>query len=286
MEYTITDENDGVRADRIVKNICSDAGYVFIQKLFRTHKVKVNGKKVVASDRVKTGDKIQIFANISEKVPNVRESSPQLFEKLKNMIIFENDDFFAINKPAGLAVQLGTGLTMCVETFIKAYPDMDCHLVHRLDKDTSGVLLIAKGQQAARKLTQLFRENKIQKTYLAIVDGKIKKAGVINNFLEKGNDEKMHVATKGQKAITNYKPLKSVGYNTMLELKPHTGRKHQLRVHCAEELKAPILGDKKYNKNPQHNKLFLHAYKLQIEDIEITAELPEHFQKMIENQPD
>lgn len=281
MEHKVTEEENGVRADRIIKNICVDADYVFIQKLFRTHKVKVNGKKVTASDRVKTGDKIQIFANISEKAPDVRESSPQLFEKLKSMIIFENDDFFAINKPVGLAVQLGTGLTVCVETFIKEYPGKKCYLVHRLDKDTSGVLLIAKGQQSARELTRLFRENKIQKTYLAIVDGKIKKAGVINGFLEKGNDEKMHVAAGGQKAVTDYKPLQTVGYNTLLELKPHTGRKHQLRVHCAEVLKAPILGDKKYNKNPQYNKLFLHAYKLQIGDVKITAELPEHFRKMI-----
>ena len=282
MEHKITEEENGVRADRIVKNICADAGYVFIQKLFRTHKVKVNGKKVTASDRVNTGDAMQIFANISEKTVPTEQHNQQLFEQLKRMIIFENDDFFAINKPTGLAVQLGTGLTMCVETFIKEYPGKKCYLVHRLDKDTSGVLLIAKGQQSARELTRLFRENKIQKTYLAIVDGKIKKAGVINGFLEKGNDEKMHVAAEGQKAVTNYKPLKSVGYNTLLELKPHTGRKHQLRVHCAEVLKAPILGDKKYNKNPQHNKLFLHAYKLRIEDIEITAELPEHFREMIE----
>ena len=281
MEHKVTEEENGVRADRIVKNICADAGYVFIQKLFRTHKIKVNGKKVAASDRVNAGDIMQIFANISEKTVPTEQRNQQLFEQLKRMIIFENDDFFAINKPAGLAVQLGTGLTMCVETFIKEYPGKKCYLVHRLDKDTSGVLLIAKGQQSARELTRLFRENKIQKTYLAIVDGKIKKAGVINGFLEKGNDEKMHVAAEGQKAVTNYKPLKSVGYNTLLELKPRTGRKHQLRVHCAEALKAPILGDKKYNKNPQYNKLFLHAYKLQIGDVGITAELPEHFRKMI-----
>lgn len=282
MEHIVTNDESDSRIDRVVKNICANGSYAFIQKLFRTHKIKLNGKKVQASCKVQAGDKIQIFANVEEKVEINSVTDDSLLSKLKNMIIFENEDFFAINKPAGLAVQLGSGVSICVETFIKAYPNVKCYLVHRLDKDTSGVLLIAKGQQSARLLTQMFRENKIHKTYLAIVDGKIKTSGTINNYIDKGTDEKMHVSISGVNAITNYKPLKSVGYNTLLELKPVTGRKHQLRVHCTESLKAPIIGDKKYNPNCTEKHLMLHAHKLQINDIEIVADLPNYFKKMVE----
>lgn len=277
MDHIVTDDEAGSRVDRVVRNICANGSYAFIQKLFRMRKIKLNGKRVDASYKVQAGDNIQIFAYVEKRANASSISDENLLSKLKSMIIFENDEFFAINKPAGLAVQLGTGLTICVETFIKAYPEIKCYLVHRLDRDTSGILLIAKGQQSARRLTQLFRENKIHKTYWAVVDGKIKISGTINNYIDKGPDEKMHVATSGVNAITHYKPLKTVGYNTLLELKPITGRKHQLRVHCMESLKAPIIGDKKYNPNCSGKYLMLHAYKLQIGDIEITAELPEYF---------
>jgi 23S rRNA-/tRNA-specific pseudouridylate synthase len=158
--------------------------------------------------------------------------------------------------------------------------------VHRLDRDTSGVLLVSKNQKFARKLTELFRENRIKKTYLAVVDGKISKSGVIDNFLEKsfiGNEEKMRVSDTGQRAVTVYRPLKIMENGTLLELKPSTGRKHQLRAHCAEVLNAPSWGDKKYNQNSRHGELFLHAYKILIDEfgIEITAEIPQHFLEII-----
>jgi 23S rRNA-/tRNA-specific pseudouridylate synthase len=154
--------------------------------------------------------------------------------------------------------------------------------VHRLDRDTSGILLIAKNQNFARKLTELFRENKIKKTYLAAVDGKISHSGTIDNFLIKslfGNLERMNVSKTGQRAVTNYRPLKIIENYTLLELKPKTGRKHQLRVHCADVLRAPILGDIKYNPEPKYPELFLHAYKIFIEDwnIKIVADIPRHF---------
>jgi 23S rRNA pseudouridine955/2504/2580 synthase len=252
--------------------------------LFRLRKIKANGKRISASDRLKAGDVLKVFASLDEVEKDNSQSDPKLFDRLKKMIIYENENLFAINKPTKLAVQLGTNILICVETFIKAYPNCKCHLVHRLDRDTSGVLLVAKNQNYARKLTTLFRENKIKKTYLAIVDGKITKSGTMDTFLEKsfvGNEEKMRVSEFGQRAITAYKPLKSLENAALLELKPSTGRKHQLRVHCAEVLNAPIWGDKKYNKNCRHRELFLHAHKIFIEDlgVEITAEIPRYFQE-------
>ncbi|MDR1982684.1 MAG: RluA family pseudouridine synthase [Holosporaceae bacterium] len=286
MEHTVTNDEANLRVDKIIKNVCGQIGYVFLQKLFRLGKIKVNGKKVAASDRLYPGDLIKIFAKLDE-LPKVKSiPNEKMFDQLRSMIIFENDNFFAINKPTGLAVQLGTKVSVCVETFIKSYPNHTCHLVHRLDKDTSGVLLVAKNLQYARKLTELFRKNRIRKTYIAIVSGKISQAGIMESCLTKsfvGNEEKMRVASSGKKAITFYNPLKELENFTLLELKPTTGRKHQLRVQCAEVLNAPIIGDKKYNRHWRHKELLLHAHKVFLEDwgIEITAEIPKYFYEMI-----
>ncbi|MDR2780903.1 MAG: RluA family pseudouridine synthase [Holosporaceae bacterium] len=267
-----------------MKKLFAGVSYVFLQKLFRLHKIKVNGKKVYASDRLHTNDVITIFADLTEAHKSTPVFNQKLFNELKSMIIYENENFFAINKPTKLAVQLGTKVSTCVETFIKSYPGCECHLVHRLDQDTSGVLLIAKNQKFARKLTEMFRENKIQKTYLAVVDGKISQSGIIDNFLMKsfiGNQERMIVSETGQRAVTAYRPLKVIEDYTLLELKPSTGRKHQLRVHCADVLHAPILGDRKYGSNPRHKDLFLHAHKVVIDDweIDIAADIPPYFFK-------
>ena len=290
MEHFVKQDDVGCRVDRVIKNLFPNVGYVFLQKLFRQGKVKVNNKKVKASQRLEKDDLIQIFSNqlnfSSEILDSPVSSDPKLRKLYEEMLIFENDDFLALNKKSGLAVQLGSKLNFCIETILKNVLE-EYFLVHRLDKDTSGVLLIAKNRNYARKLTQLFRDGKIQKTYWAIVDGKINKSGVIRNFIGKSfvsGEERMAVVEedRGKSAVTEYHPIKKVGYFTLLELKPKTGRKHQLRVHCAEVLKAPILGDKKYNKNLQHKNLFLHAQKLEIPElgIQIEAPLPQHFKEI------
>lgn len=295
IEHIVVDEENGLRADKIVANVFGEVSYTFLQKIFRTKKVKVNGKRAEASDHLSEGDIVQIFANKNsptdlKKANNNESKNRKLLEQFKQMIVFENEDLIAINKPTNLSVQMGSKVKISVETMMKSYRN-DLKLVHRIDKDTSGILLIAKGRLAAQKLTRLFRENKIHKTYLAIVDGKIKTAGMIDNFLQRtivGGEEKIRIALNenGQRTITKYLPRKisdpQFKYYTLLELHPQTGRKHQLRVHCAETLNAPILGDKKYNKNPIHQELFLHAYKVNVEEmkLEITAPLPEYFPKI------
>ena len=294
IEHIVVAEENGLRADKIVANVFGEVSYTFLQKIFRMKRVKVNGKRAKASDHLNKDDVIKIFASKDSptdlnKTNNAEFKNQKLAKEFKQLIIFENEDLIAINKPTNLAVQMGSKVKISVETMMKSYRN-DLKLVHRIDKDTSGILLIAKGRLAAQKLTRLFRENKIHKTYLAIVDGKIKTAGTIDNFLEKsiiGGEEKIRIAINedGLHAITKYFPKKisdpQFKYYTLLELHPQTGRKHQLRVHCAEALHAPILGDKKYNKNSMHRELFLHAYKVDIEEIgvKITAPLPEYFPK-------
>ena len=273
-EFIVTEDQNDSRADKILKEISPNVSYIFLQKIFRTHKVKVNRKKIKASDHLHVGDKIQIFADLFSGAENLvsEKCNPKLFERFKKMIIFENEDLIAINKPAGLAVQPGTKVRISVETMIKAHPNCKCYLVHRLDKETSGTLIIAKNLLTAKKLSEMFRENKIKKTYLAIVDGQILKSGIINAAI--GDDE----------AITKYIPLRNFENYTLLKLNPKTGRKHQLRIHCAKILDAPILGDKKYNLNCLNTKMFLHAYKIYIEEmkLEIISPIPEYFLKIFD----
>ena len=288
-EYFVTQNDEGCRVDRFVRNLFEGVGYVFLQKLFRQGKIKVNEKKAKASQRLNENDRVIIYSNQLMKNSDLSDSEKVVkkdlrLEKLyREMLIFETPDFLALNKKQGLAVQLGSKINFCMETILKNVLNK-YFLVHRLDKDTSGVLLIAKTQKYARVLTQFFRDSKIKKTYWAIVDGKIKKSGVIRDFIGKSfisGEEHMSVTDEenGKAAITKYNPINSVGYFTLLELKPKTGRKHQLRVHCAEVLKAPILGDIKYNKNVQHKNLFLHAKRLTIPELNfsIEAPLPPHF---------
>lgn len=294
IEYKISGDDDGCRVDRIVKRLCNGIGYARLQKIFRVGKIKVNSKKVAPDLRVQVGDVVSIYeVTRSEDQPKTEEFNENqrqsLQASLNKMIIFENDNLLAINKPAGLSVQLGSKLNFCVETLLKAKYEK-FFLVHRLDKDTTGVLLVAKTQKSARELTKLFREDQIRKTYWALVDGKINKPETISNYLAKSfvsGEEIMAVASEGQKAITKYSPLQRVGYFTLLELKPETGRKHQLRVHCATSLNAPILGDRKYNKNCLHKNLFLHAKQIEIPSLKltITAPLPEHFEEMLAKHP-
>jgi len=291
VEYLVTQDDDGCRVDRFVRNLFKDVGYVFLQKLFRQGKIKINEKKAKASQRLKENDRVIIYSNrLTENSSDSEEiiKKDSRLEKIyREMLIFENDDFLVLNKKQGLAVQLGSKLNFCIETILKNVLDK-YFLVHRLDKDTSGVLLIAKTQKYARKLTEFFRNGKIKKNYWAIVDGKIKKSGVIRNFIGKSfvsGEERMTITDEehGKSAVTEYSPLNKIGYFTLLELKPKTGRKHQLRIHCAEVLKASILGDTKYNKNIQHKNLFLHAKKLIIPDLDFTIEapLPQHFLDML-----
>ena len=295
MNHIVNKDEDGSRVDRIVKNICGNLGYVFLQKLFRLGKVKVNHKKVKASFRVFENDEISVdvnpedlnFSVESKSEENINPKKAERFGRmLDEMLIFENDDFLALNKNSGLAVQLGSKLNFCVENLLKSRYEK-YFLVHRLDKDTSGILLVAKNPKSARELTRLFREGKIKKTYLALVDAKIPHSGLIKNFIGKSfisGEERMTCVDEksGKSAITKYTPIKIFENFTLLELKPQTGRKHQLRVHCSEKLNAPILGDKKYNKNNCHDKLFLHAFRLEIPDlkIKIEAPLPKYFEEL------
>ncbi len=310
----VNQEFAGLRLDKF---ICRkfDISFGLAQKIIREKKVKVNGNRVDAAYKTQLSDQVEIFANLAKRF-EIHKKKPIIsddkIKKFRSWIIFEDENLIAINKPSGLATQGGSSVDISVDDFLAP---QNLQLVHRLDKDTSGILLLAKNSAAADFLTLAFKNKTIAKAYLALVCGSVKKeSGVINIPLRKkilGKNEKVQPDfDEGKEAITEFKLLKifkkksvkkilTHGFSeeeekdesySLLELKPLTGRTHQLRVHC-KEIGHPILNDVKYGGKKTLRKevckrLCLHAYKIEIADyfgkkLEIKTEMPEFIRKPI-----
>ena len=268
--YTIKEIYSGMRIDRWIRNNVASLPQSLIEKSLRKGKIKVNIKKVNSSYKLKTGDKIKFF-NFTFKVNKNKETNKKFspsFELLKvheNRILENNDDFIVIDKSPGVPVQGGTKSKKNLIDILASsefFKDTKPFPVHRLDKETSGIMIISKNHNSARLLTTLFRLRKIHKTYLAVCHGHIsKKKGELKNELITFENNKKKI----EKAITYYKVLSETDTTSFLELKPVTGRKHQLRKQLAI-IDNPIVGDKKYilsNKKIKSDKdLMLHAYSL------------------------
>ena len=268
--YIIKEIYSGMRIDRWIRNNIASLPQSLIEKSLRKGKIKVNIKKVNSSYKLKTGDKIKFF-NFTFEVKKNKETnkkfspSSELLKVHENRILENNDDFIVIDKSPGVPVQGGTKSKKNLIDILASsefFKDTKPFPVHRLDKETSGIMIISKNHNSARLLTTLFRLRKIHKTYLAVCHGHIskKKGELKNELITFENDKK-----KIEKAITYYKVLSETDTTSFLELKPVTGRKHQLRKQLAI-IDNPIVGDKKYilsNKKIKSDKdLMLHAYSL------------------------
>ena len=257
-----------------------------IHKDLRKNRIKVNEKKVKFDYRLVIGDEVILFKNYtSNQSKDKKTIDKKLILKFKNSILVKNKDYLIINKWNGIASQGGSKINISIDDIIKKFDTEDSRLrlVHRLDKETSGIMILASNVQSSRHFYNLFSNRKIKKTYYAIVENKpSEKTGLFNNpIIEKG--ETMN-------AETRYKVLRKLNDNLhLLKLFPETGRKHQIRIHCSLN-GCPILADSKYNNNSIYNdrtnSLFLHAGEIEFIDelgkkINIKAELPVHFRKYI-----
>ena len=297
---------------RLDKFLCQnfDIPFGLAQKLIREKKVKVNGVRVDAAYKTEDADQVEVFSDLKPRL-NTEKKKPQVSaQKIKNFlatIIYQDENLIAINKPSGLATQGGSGIELSVDDLLFCLKDSSKNntvkdaapalgadspqLVHRLDKDTSGILLIARNKKSAELLTKAFKEKTIEKTYLALVNGVVKKtSGTINIPLRKkfvGKNEKVYPDfEEGKEAITNFKVRKTFDDYSALELNPITGRTHQLRVHC-KEIGHSIINDVKYGgigvvRKELSNRLCLHAYKIILRDyfgkeLLIETEIPEFF---------
>ena len=277
-----------MRIDRWIRNNVGNLPQSLIEKCLRKGTIKLNNKKVQSSKKLQLNDEIKIFKfnfklNIKKK-NNKFIPSKDAVKQNENQIIDDNENFIVINKKSGISVQGGTKSKknlIDIFTNSKKFKNSKPFSVHRLDKDTSGILIIAKNRDYAKLLTTLFRLRKIHKTYLAISNGEIEKnSGQLEHDLIKYEGNKKIV----EKAFSYFRVLDRNSNCSLVELKPITGRKHQLRKQLFA-IGHPILGDDKYKLN-HYNKyinknLMLHAYKIKFminkKKYTYKAEFPETF---------
>ena len=269
--FTVSKDYNNCRFDRWFKLNIGKYPQSLIERLIRKKKIKVNKKRIKTSYRVKLNDKIDIY-----EIDKLKPSKNNKIEKYKpsnkekknyeDFIIEDNENFIVINKPSGIPVQSGTKsfkniIDILRET--KYFLDSKPYIVHRLDKETSGVMIVAKNREYAKLFTSLFRIRKIHKTYLAITQGRVNRdIKILQDELTFYENNKKIV----QKAISYIKIIRSNDKNSFLELKPITGRKHQLRKQLYN-IGHPIIGDNKYSfynleKKQKFKNIMLHAFKI------------------------
>ena len=290
--YTVEKTCDGMRIDRWIRHSIGSIPQGLIEKHLRAGKIKLNKKKIKSSHKVKTNDEINLF-NIDFKKTIVQkkikfEPSKEVIKSNEDQIIDNNESFIVLNKSSGISVQGGTkSKKNLVDIFAKSeiFHGTKPYSVHRLDKDTSGVFIMAKNRETAQLLTSLFRLRKVHKTYLAICNGELEKnSGEWNDDLLRYDNGKKII----EKSKTIYKVIDKNSNSSLVEMKPITGRKHQLRKQLFN-IGHSIYGDQKYrsllstkgiNKN-----LMLHSYeiKFMIKDKKYTykALLPDYFKKLL-----
>ena len=291
-------EDDGMRLNRWFMKYYPNLTLGRLQKLLRTKQIKVDGKRAETSLKLAAGSEVRVppVDEQPETGANRSEISRRDAEFILSLVIYKDDNIIVLNKPSGLAVQGGTNTSRHVDGMLEALRfelNEKPKLVHRIDKDTSGVLVLARNRTWADRLTKAFREHTLPKTYLALVNSCPKNpAGEIKAPLEKCG-EKSLVGPDGKPAATVYKTLDEVGSKfALVEASPLTGRTHQIRAHM-EYIGCPIVGDDKYfggEKRQKYasipDKLYLHAYKIDLSALYnkktvIKAALPEHFKKAL-----
>ena len=296
-----------ITSDRIKLNAWMKKNYPaltlsHLQKLCRTGQIRLNGKRVVYNTPMVENDELRLPPFIEEykTVPDIKikkntKYSQKDIDDILKTIIYEDKEIIVLNKPAGIATQGGTGITKHIDTLINtALPEYNnnLRLTHRIDKETSGILVIAKNYEASLKITTMFKEKRIKKTYLAFVYGNFddkKKEGRIKAPILFEDDKD----NKPKSAITDYKVLdEAFGMLSLVSLSPLTGRTHQLRIHM-KNAGHPIIGDFKYGNTNDFSKLkdsfeidiarnlYLHAYQIEIEGKPIIkANMPVYFERI------
>jgi len=286
-EVTFTVEEPGDRLDRVVAAHMPDVSRAQVQRLIKSGAVTVNGRPSKPAYRVERGDRVRVT------LPEEPEEAVHP-EHIPLKVVYEDEHLLAVDKPAGMVVHPAVGhasgtLVNALLAYCPQVADVGglerAGIVHRLDKDTSGLLLVAKDPQTHGALQRQFKRRQVRKTYLALVEGRVHpREGVIEAPV--GRDrrarKRMAVTRTGRPATTQYRVVEVFRDHTLLEVRPHTGRTHQVRVHLAW-LGYPVVGDRVYGHRRQRllsNRHFLHARELRFvhpatgEELTLTAPLP------------
>jgi 23S rRNA pseudouridine955/2504/2580 synthase len=305
-QIEIKQQDADQRLDRWFRRHVPALGHGRLEKLLRTGQVRLDGKRAKAGDRVEAGQVVRVpplgeNADRSEQreTRRPRATDDRWAMTLQKSVLYKDEHVLVIDKPAGLAVQGGTGLSTSVDDLLDALrfdAEERPRLVHRLDRDTSGVLALARNAKAAQRLTETFRHKDARKIYWAVVVGVPEvRGGRIDAPLQKAGGkgaERVPVDEEGKRAVTEFAVIEKAGKKAAwLALMPVTGRTHQLRAHCVA-LGTPILGDGMYagaaaflSKDNLPRQLHLHARRLRLPHpsgkgwIDVTAPLPEHMRR-------
>lgn len=284
------------RIDAYMAEKYENISRVAIQRLIETGKILVNGKKVKASYKVQVNDKITMEEEKAVEVELKAQDIPV-------EIIYEDRDIIVVNKPKGMVVHPANGnpdgtlvnaiMAICKDSLSGIGGEIRPGIVHRLDKDTSGILIVAKNDKAHINLSEQIKEHKVKKTYIALVKGIVKENNATINMpigRSEKDRKKMAVTKKGKEAITHFKVLKRYDKYTLLEINIETGRTHQIRVHLSQ-IGYPIVGDEVYSKGKNEWNIkgqCLHAKSLDFkhpvtnENMHLEAKIPQYFEKILE----
>ncbi|MDR3126330.1 MAG: RluA family pseudouridine synthase [Rickettsiales bacterium] len=298
MAHKIKIAEDRIKISGWMKKNYPSLGMAHLQKLCRIGEIRLNGSRAAATEAMVAGDELKIPPYL-EEYKAARTPHGYTADDAKDFArtaVYEDKDIIAVNKPAGISSQGGTGMEKHMDELANfARPDLrgNARLVHRLDKDTSGVLVIAKNYDAARAMGELFKTREIKKTYLALAYGNLKaKEGTIRAPILEGPDgPRVSEARGAKRAVTKFKVMdEAFGKLSLVRLEPETGRMHQLRLHMAH-IGHPIVGDFKYGRQGEFarlketldidRRLYLHAHSIEIPGKrKITAGMPEHMERI------
>ena len=295
--HQVSQSEEGQRIDNFLLRCFKGVPKGHIYRLLRTGQVRVNSGRVKPAYRLVGGDQVRI-PPLTWRMSSQVEISAETATWLKSRILYEHEDFLVFNKPAGYAVHAGTGLDHGLIDLLKGISEQALHweLAHRLDRETSGCLLIAKTRRVAGHLHQMFRDGQMNKRYVALVAGQWQggersvDAPLRKNQLH-GGERMVMVDDQGRPALTDFSPLEVYADCSLLEAKIATGRTHQIRVHAAY-CGHPVIGDRKYGEKTMNKtfkmrglkRLFLHAQCLQFfwqQPIKVTAPLEEDLQQVL-----
>ena len=285
--FKVQEKDEETRIDRWLKRNFSSLNQNFIERNLRKGLIKINHSKVKANYKVIKNDIVNIFNYSQDNYRHIikklihNKIPKDLKKKFNKSIIFENEDFIVINKWSDISTQGGSEKNISIDDIIKKI-SRSYNLVHRLDKETSGLLLIAKNLKITKIFGKLFKEQKIKKIYVAICQGVPKN---LNSVVKLRINDKRNSSNTSQ-SVTKYKVLKNKKKLSIILFRPLTGKTHQLRI-VSKHLNCPIIGDKKYNKQRKNNleKLKLNAFFLQFvinnKEYKFKSKLPNHFDEFL-----
>ena len=294
----ISSRQDGQRLDNVLMTLLKGIPRSAIYRIIRTGQVRINGKRCKPQSRVETGDKLRI--------PPVRQREPgeivvpdNVLEQLRSAVLFENNDYLVLNKPAGLPVHAGTGYSFgVIDAVRKSWSLEHMDLAHRLDRETSGCLVLGKNRDALNNVQTMMQSNELDKTYFALLKGRLPDPKIevdlsLRKSQLKGGERMVLVDPEGKTARSVFTVLEQYRFSDFVEVRIFTGRTHQIRVHSAA-IEHPVAGDVKYgdkdfNKKLQNsglNRMFLHAHQINIPDaggdtIPVHAPLPNELRSVL-----